>query len=215
MNVLENRETFCARFGDLPDKDRHSILWMYDAGKTGHRGQKRDTGERYWEHPRAVALIMLDELKIKEPALIISCLGHDLLEDTSLFGNPIFSTYSEFKNMAFLRMEKMFGETVANMIITLSKPRIDKVEILDKEQSNQIYFERLKESSADTILVKMCDRLHNLRSLEGNTVEKQKRISEETVNHYFSIFEKVKEEYPKEYDYLINEMGKEIRKYID
>jgi (p)ppGpp synthase/HD superfamily hydrolase len=85
---------------------------------------------------------------------------------------------------------------------------------MTKEQAIQIYLDNLKKADPDTILIKMCDRLHNLRSLSGTTLEKQIRTCKETKEKYFSIFELVKEKYPNQYQYLINQMNQEIAKFI-
>jgi len=209
----ENRKNFLDRINFLDKEDIQNIDFAYDLAKESHRPQKRDSGERYFEHVRSVAIILIDECQILDPNLIISALLHDSIEDTAIFGNAT-KEYSLWKKTASYRLSKTFNSQIAEHVITLTKPKVDGKEIMTKEQAIQIYLDNLKKADPDTILIKMCDRLHNLRSLSGTTPEKQIRTCKETREKYFSIFELVKEKYPNQYQYLINQMNQEIAKFI-
>jgi GTP pyrophosphokinase len=213
MGNMENRKTFFDRLVDLPENEIKDVGFAYDLVKMAHINQKRDSGERYVEHPRAVAIIKMDELGIIRRNSIIEDLNHDSIEDTPIFGNSTLP-YSVWVPIANYRISKLFGDEVAQAIIALTKPKVDKVEIKTIEQAKNLYFCNLRNAPPDTILVKMCDRLHNLRSLKETSEEKQIRICRETVESYFAIFENVKEQYPNEHDYLIGKMKKEIVRYI-
>lgn len=202
LNKPETRQKFLNRLKELPQEDILNIDLAYDLAKESHRPQQRDSGERYFEHVRSVALILIDECKILDPNLIISALLHDTIEDSPIFGNAT-KKYSEWKPVASYRLSKIFNSQVSEHVITLTKPKEDK----------EIYLDNLKKASPETILIKMCDRLHNLRSLAGTTPEKQIKTCKETIEKYFSIFELVKEKYPIQHQYLITQMNQEIKKF--
>ena len=186
---------------------------LIDLAKIGHVRQTRDTGERYFEHLRSVVLILLDELKIRNYKMIIAALLHDSIEDTFIFGHSTKNNYSEWQKIAMHRLTKLFDWETAGMIIILTKPKLDGVEITDKQQAHKVYINNLAKSSEETILVKMCDRLHNLRSLHGCTKEKQERISKETKETYFPLFQKALNKYPKEAEYLLSEMEQTLTNF--
>jgi len=202
-NQPENRQNFLDRLKQLPQEDVLNIDLAYDLAKESHRPQKRDSGERYFEHVRSVAIILIDECQISNPDLIISALLHDTIEDSPIFGNAT-KKYSEWKETASYRLSKIFNSQVSEHVITLTKPKDNK----------EIYLENLKTALPETILIKMCDRLHNLRSLSGTIPEKQTKTCKETMEKYFPIFELIKEKYPNQHRYLIEQMYQEISKFI-
>jgi (p)ppGpp synthase/HD superfamily hydrolase len=201
----ENRKSFLERFKELSKEQLMTLEMAYDLAKEAHRPQVRDTGERYFEHLRNVALILVDECNIKDAGIIIAALCHDSIEDSGIFGNRS-KPHSEWKEQAYFRLSRIFDPETANMIITLTKPKADGEEIKTEEEAHHIYIEGLKNASNKTILVKMADRLHNLRTLPGTPRHKQIKIVKETNEVYFPIFEQVKEEYPQEGAYMIEQM---------
>lgn len=206
-----NWNTFATRLERFPETARLDIHFAYEAAKGAHRNQTRLTGERYFEHLRSTALILLDECNIKDPRLVVTAILHDTLEDTSIFGR-IEAPYSQRIREARYRLSVNFGEETAEIIIALSKPRVDGVEILTKKQSEELYLSNLSKASPETLLVKMADRLHNLRTLYGMTPEKQKEIIEETEKTYIPLFLRAYEQYPEETNQLITEIQKAIAK---
>src|ERR1035437_10440008 len=89
---IENYDTFMARFSGLSKRQRDALELAYQFPKAAHgeQLQTRLTGERYFEHPRFAALILLDECglnKSEDLPIICGTLLHDVLEDTALFGN--------------------------------------------------------------------------------------------------------------------------------
>ncbi|MPN11203.1 hypothetical protein SDC9_158504 [bioreactor metagenome] len=208
----ENRASFLERFQSLSPETVQSIDFAYDIAKESHRTNKRDTGERYFEHPRQVALILIDELHILDPDMTMALLFHDTGEDTPIFGN-ITKNYYQWKETAEFRISKVSNPQVAKYVVGLTKPCVDNVNFSSKQEVYDFYIEGLKNSNPETILLKMCDRLHNLRSLAGVTKEKQIRTCTETLEIYFPIFDLIKDKYPKEHDYLVEQMQQEINKY--
>lgn len=202
----ENRISFEDRIKDFSPSDRQSIMFAYDIAKAAHRGQERDSGIRYFEHPREVALILLVECEIKSPDLIIGALLHDVLEDTSVFGNSQYSTQDELVKAARSRIPRVFGEEAAEIIISVSKPNGKDLQEKTKAEITKMYRENLEGASSEALLVKMADRLHNLRTLAATSKEKQKRKLKETEEIYFPLFKRVLEKYPRAGNYLFEQM---------
>ncbi|MBI4992398.1 MAG: bifunctional (p)ppGpp synthetase/guanosine-3',5'-bis(diphosphate) 3'-pyrophosphohydrolase [Candidatus Harrisonbacteria bacterium] len=131
----------------LAPSDFKKVMRAYRLAKYGHRGQARDCGGRYFEHPKAVALIVIQELGIFRSDTIASALLHDLQEDSFI------ATWED--------VEDFFGKKVVRWVRALTK------------EGDKDYFSNLLSSDPDVLLVKCCDRLHNLRTLKGCKREKQ------------------------------------------
>lgn len=131
----ENRAMFLERLQDMPEEVVESINFAYDLSKEAHRPQKRETGERYFEHPRSVALILMDECKIKDPDIISAALLHDSVEDSSMFAKTS-RPYSRWRHVARFRLGKSFNPEVAEIVIALTKPQVDGEEIRLKDEAH-------------------------------------------------------------------------------
>lgn len=167
-----NREDF---FHSLPldsyrPEELLRVQHAYWMAKEGHRKQKRDGGQRYFEHPRGVALILI-ELGYTDWRTICAALLHDGLEDTYIQPSIYMS---------------LLGATVYNWIETLSKatPQFDlltgKVTGYVKKTLED-YFKALSRANVLCRVVKLADRLHNLRSIPDSWPhEKVRRQIDET-----------------------------------
>ena len=182
----EDWASFHKRLAGFFPKDIENIDWAYQLAKSAHRAQQREGGERYFEHPRAVALILLDEVKVRNPRMIITALLHDSAEDTAIFGNPTQTDYQTWAKLVEDRVSRMFGEEVSKMVIALTKP----------PGEEHFYLENLKKASTETLLVKMADRLHNLRTLKDVPYKKRLVKIAETRDLYYPIFDNVKQNSP-------------------
>jgi GTP pyrophosphokinase len=207
----ENKLSFLRRLEGMSWNDREQIMFAYDLSKSAHRTQYREGGERYFEHPREVALILMDECHITKPSPISAAFLHDAMEDTSIFGSYQRLSYSEWKDIARFRISKAFDEHTADMIIDLTKPKIDHQEVSNGKEGMTLYITNLRQAHPDTLLVKMADRLHNLRTLQYTSPEKQSRKIAETQDIYLPLFQRVLTTYPEEGRYLLNEMEKTIQ----
>ena len=148
------------------------IMFAYDLSKYGHHKQLRDDGRRYFDHPRAVSLILLQELRVYDCDLIISSLLHDIPEDSFL--------------LDIKRIHKVYGEKVSHTVWLLTK------EFKHKGKNVGKYYKRLIESNNwKACLIKCVDRLHNMRSLETSTLEKRLKQAEETLKYFPIILEKL------------------------
>jgi guanosine-3',5'-bis(diphosphate) 3'-pyrophosphohydrolase len=143
----------------------------YFYAEQAHDGQFRHTGEEYVTHPLAVARI-LREMHMDHQSLIAAML-HDVIEDTGITKDAI---------------ESQFGETVANLVDGVSK--LNQIEFSTRAEAQAENFQKMALAMAKdirVILVKMADRMHNMRTLEVLSPEKQKRIAKETLDIYAPI----------------------------
>lgn len=168
----------------------------------------RDGGNRYFEHPRGVSLIVLDEFKLKDPDLIIiGGLIHDEGEDTPLYGNPTKLRYSQWRRQAQFLVTRIYNPVVAEMFIAVTRPHVDSVEVRTKEQAEEMALQNLAGASSKSKVLKMADRLYNFRDMKGIVDEARRgRKFHETVDHYFPIFETARVDYPDVTEYALGQM---------
>lgn len=137
----------------------------YRFAEEAHRGQLRNSGEDYIQHPLEVAKILL-ELEMDE-ATIAAALLHDVVEDTKCTVADI---------------EKEFGPQVALMVDGVTKlGRIEYKSKVEQQVENLRKMFLAMAKDIRVILIKLADRLHNMRTLKYHTVEKQKEIARETL----------------------------------
>jgi GTP pyrophosphokinase len=154
-----------------PDNDLSMIIKAYNFGENAHRGQFRKSGESYFIHPVNVSLI-LAELEMDE-ATIIAGLLHDVIEDTDY-------TYEDISNE--------FSEEVAILVDGVTK--LGKIHYETKEEREAENLRKMLLAMARDIrvvLIKLADRLHNMRTLKYMTDEKKKEKAMETLEIYAPI----------------------------
>lgn len=165
-------DIFCDTIlGINPKINRERLYQALEFATEAHFGQYRKSGEEYITHPIAVAII-LAELGLDEDT-IISGLLHDVIEDTR---------YSHDK------IKALFGERVANIVEGVTK--IEQIKYESKElQQSENFRKMLLAMSQDisVILVKLADRLHNMRTLEYKEDFKRVRTANETLEIYVPI----------------------------
>ena len=198
----------------LNEEQIKNIDFAYDLAKEGHRHQKREGGMRYFEHVRSAALILMMECKLADPDAIKAALLHDMGEDSPMFGN-ITGSYEKWKETANYRLGLAFGEDTAKMVIAVTKPSVNNIEFHNKQEAGEFYHHGLEAADARTMLVKMADRLHNLRTLGDTPPEKQLKQLKETREMYLPLFETVLAEYPEEGGHMIAEMEKVMQTIED
>lgn len=175
----QNRQLFIYKLREhrFSPEDIAAAMFAYDLAKRAHRNQLRDTGERFFEHVRGAALILLDEIGTIDINEVIAMLLHDTGEDDGIFGN-IKDSYEQFVQTATYRLTKSFNETVARYVIGLTKPHVDGMYFKTKHAMMGYYINGL-ELDFIVFIQKFCDRLHNLRSLPTENKRKcQNQITE-------------------------------------
>jgi GTP pyrophosphokinase len=182
--VGEDHESFLRRFRlKVTPTDLKRLDMAYDMAKYGHRNQFRESGERYFEHVRSTAIILVDELGVYDVELVMSALLHDMLEDSFLLKGD--------------RTEMIFGARVAYITTTVSKLPKDDPRFTTMKQRLLFYHQQIKTGNWEVKLVKLADRLHNLRTLMSCSLEKQKRKLAETKRSYLPLIRDLGSDYPE------------------
>src|SRR5215470_3117168 len=151
-----------------PSADVEIVSRAYDYSVRAHEGQKRKSGDPYFVHPASVAGI-ITELRL-DTASICAGLLHDVVEDTL---------------RALDDVEHEFGDEVAFLVDGVTK--LSKINFTSKEDRQAENFRKMVVAMARDIrvlLVKLCDRLDNMRTLEFMSGEAQERIARETMDIY-------------------------------
>jgi|CXWL01.1.fsa_nt_gi GTP pyrophosphokinase len=151
--------------------DRERLQQVYELSAEMHRDQVRRSGEPYLSHPLAVAWLLAD-LKLDQTCVAVGLL-HDVLEDTL--------TTREV-------LESRFGSEIAELVDGVTK--IGRHEYVRRDQAQAETFRKMILASARdirVILVKLVDRLHNMQTLDAMSPEHKRRISQETLEIYAPI----------------------------
>ena len=163
----------CRELKPLTRQEEAQILRAFQMAKTAHAGTRRKSGEPYIFHPLAVALIAVKEVGLG-PIAVVCALLHDVVEDTDI-------TLDE------LRM--LYGDRVANIVDGVTK--IDDVMVMQQAESKQAenYRKILLSMCNDAyvIFLKLCDRLHNMRTLGSMKDTKKLIIASETSYLYIPL----------------------------
>ncbi len=145
--------------------DRELLISAYRYAELMHEGQKRASGEPYFTHPCAVAEILID-LGMDTPSVAAAFL-HDVIEDTPATAEDIRSR---------------FGDEILTLVDGVTK--LDKIRYQTHEEEDAENFRKIFVAMANdvrVIIIKLADRLHNMRSLNFLSNERQQRIAKETL----------------------------------
>jgi len=159
----------------LPAPQISEVRRAYEFGARMHAGQNRQSGEPYIYHPLAVARI-LAEMRLDATTLCAAIL-HDVIEDTSVGKEEI---------------ARLFGRDVAELVDGVSK--FQKVEGMSRAERQAESVRKLLLAMAQdlrVILVKLADRLHNVRTLDGVDAAKRRRVARETLEIYAPIAQRL------------------------
>ncbi len=155
-----------------PGADIPQIRAAFEFAEQSHQGQKRKSGEPYIIHPLAVAQIVAEELRLDSES-IQAALLHDCIEDTP-------ATYDQ--------LAKQFSPTIADLVEGVSKlTRIQYATKEDEQMENLRKMLIAMSKDIRVILIKISDRLHNMRTMEYQSLDKQKQKSLETMEIYAPI----------------------------
>ena len=141
----------------------------YDFSAAAHEGQKRQTGEPYFIHPCAVVNILVD-LGFDDVSTLVAAFLHDVLEDTSVTSDEL---------------EQKFGKEVLELVEGVTK--LDKIKFVSAEDEQaenlrKMFFAMAKDYRV--IIIKLADRLHNMRTLDALKPEKQIKIATQSLKIY-------------------------------
>ncbi|MCD8286328.1 MAG: bifunctional (p)ppGpp synthetase/guanosine-3',5'-bis(diphosphate) 3'-pyrophosphohydrolase [Clostridia bacterium] len=181
-----------------------------------HRGQKRASGEPYFTHPCGVAEILVD-LGLDMPSVAAAFL-HDVIEDTEATEEDV---------------RRRFGNEIFSLVEAVTK--LDKISFQSKEEDDAENFRKIFVAMANdvrVIIIKLADRLHNMRSLNYLSKERQQRIAKETLEIYAPLagrlgISQIKCELedlclkyldPEAYEYLVKNIHQELaerREFIE
>jgi len=157
--------------GYMKSEDIAQLESAYHFSEIAHQGQFRKTGDPYISHPIAVASILAQWHL--DPQALTAALLHDVMEDTHVTKDEI---------------SRRFGKPVADLVDGLSK--LDKIEFQTQEQAQAENFRKMLLAMARdvrVILIKLADRLHNMRTLNVMHAEQRRRIARETMEIYAPI----------------------------
>src|SRR3954469_15524867 len=171
LTVTKFRELMRKAAENRPGDDLTVIEKAYEYSQQHHSGQTRASGEPFLAHPVEVALV-LAEMKLDTTAIAAGLL-HDAIEDTE-------ATREDIK--------REFGETIAHIVEGVTK--IDKIEFASKEERQAENVRKMVLAMVDDIrvvLIKLADRLHNMRTLEHLPEDRRQHIAQETLDVYAPI----------------------------
>ena len=154
-----------------PEDDLSLVRKAYDFSMQHHKGQARESGEPYLAHPLEVATILAD-MRLDTTAIVAGLL-HDAVEDTSVTIDEI---------------QTEFGEQVAHIVEGVTK--ISKIDFASSEEAQAENVRKMVLAMMDDIrvvLIKLADRLHNMRTLKFLSEERQQKIARETLDIYAPI----------------------------
>jgi (p)ppGpp synthase/HD superfamily hydrolase len=176
--AAENRASFFRRISFFyPETDfRYRMIERaYNTAKDEFRDIRRDSGERYFEHLRAVALIMIDYLFVNDHELIVAGLLHDIVED--------------IPSWTLIRVEREFGLRVGDLLGWVSKPPVSP-NFNTKEERDLFYLNRFSQVTRESCLIKLSDNFHNLSTLWECSEEKKQRKIQESKMFYLPMAKK-------------------------
>ena len=159
----------------LTDDQRRLLRRAWAVGAAAHAGQTRKSGEPYITHPVAVAKVLAEQGLDVET--LVAAILHDTIEDTPLSRESIASE---------------FGETVAELVEGVTK--LDKLHFADRQEAAAESFRKMLLAMARdlrVILIKLADRLHNMRTLGAQSPEARQRIARETLEIHAPIAQRL------------------------
>src|SRR5246500_2031308 len=171
LTVTKFRELLRRMRENRPNDDLELVRKAYEYSQKNHAGQHRASGEPYLIHPLEVALV-LSEMKMDGVAVAAGLL-HDSVEDTSV---------------TIVDIRKEFGEQVAHIVEGVTK--ISQIDFSSREEQQAENLRKMMLAMVDDIrvvLIKLADRLHNMRTLEHLPPERQQKIAKETLDIFAPI----------------------------
>src|SRR5438132_4406837 len=171
LTVTKFRALLRRMKANRPTEDLELVRKAYEFSQKHHAGQSRASGEPYLVHPLEVAMV-LAEMKM-DPVSVVAGLLHDSVEDTSV---------------TVVDIRKEFAEQVAHIVEGVTK--ISQIDLHTREEQQAENLRKMMLAMVDDIrvvLIKLADRLHNMRTLEHLPPDRQQKIAQETLDLYAPI----------------------------
>src|SRR3981081_2752229 len=171
LTVTRFRELMKKLRANRPNDDLDLVKRAYEFTQKNHAGQSRASGEPYLVHPLEVGNVLAD-MKMDSVSIAAGLL-HDSVEDTSV---------------TTVEIRQEFGEQVAHIVEGVTK--ISKIDFSSREEAQAENLRKMMLAMVDDIrvvLIKLADRLHNMRTLEHLDPERQQKIARETLDIYAPI----------------------------
>ena len=203
---LERYRARIVKYLDQDDADNHVFFEALEFAYQLHAGQRRKSGAPYISHPCAVAEILAREMRFRDPFLLAGAVLHDVVEDV-----PIINLQE---------VEQRFGSTVAELVdgcTKLTRHQLDRATLKDLTHS-KIFLSASRRLGV--LIIKLADRLHNLRTLHYLQQAKRQRIAQETVEVYapiaarLNLFPLKRELYHLALSYLYPRKCKKVLQFI-
>ena len=158
-----------AIYENYKGEDRELLVRAYHYAENAHSGQKRASGEAYFIHPCAVVNVLVD-LGFDDVSTLVAAFLHDVLEDTQVTADEL---------------EQKFGKEVLELVEGVTK--LDKIKFVSAEDEQaenlrKMFFAMAKDYRV--IIIKLADRLHNMRTLDALKPEKQIKIATQSLKIY-------------------------------
>lgn len=150
---------------EMSAEEKFLIERAFSFSRKAHNGQKRASGIPYILHPLGVALIVMQEMRLKDAPIIAVALLHDVIEDTPY---------------GFAEIKDAFGDEIASMVCALTKTG-------NRKEDYLLLLRELMLGNVQVLYVKLADRLHNMRTLSALGSSKQNRIALETRSFFAPI----------------------------
>ena len=170
------KELLRVSYQRLTSSDKKLIRLAFDTSVDAHKNQRRKSGEAYVFHPIGVAKIVADEIGL-DATSIAAALLHDVLEDTNYNVDEI---------------EKLFGRTVTKIVVGLTK-----ISNLKKDKYDSLQAENFRKmlltlnDDIRVIIIKIADRLHNMKTLDSLAKHKREKIASETLFIYAPLAHRI------------------------
>jgi GTP pyrophosphokinase len=193
--TIPSREEFFHRLKQHATRNEVKLVGrVWNFAENHHRGTPRDSQDPYFTHPVSVAWSRMNEFECYHVVSIILDLLHDTLEPDGYSGHV---TYKQLRSL--------FGEAVADKVyaVTHKRQHGNKKEPLPK------YIKRFS-AEWETLLTKLLDRLHNMRTLYHCKEDKQLRKATETRNCYVPLCHKLEQMLPEEYKHIAPRLKREL-----
>ena len=203
---LERYRTRISKYLDNDEEQNPVFFEALEFAYQLHAGQRRKSGAPYISHPCAVVEILARELRFRDPVLLAGAVLHDVVEDVPTIN--------------LLEVEQRFGSAVAELVdgcTKLTRHQLDRATLKDLTHS-KIFLSASRRLGV--LIIKLADRLHNLRTLHYLTQAKRQRIAQETVEVYapiaarLNLFPLKRELYHLALSYLYPRKCKKILQFI-